>query len=171
MVSLACSTSLMANTDDDKNKEFRFMTKAIEEAYKAVESGDGRSFGAVIVHNAQAIGICHNMVLRHTDPTAHAEVTAVREACKKLNQIDLSECEIYASCEPCPMCCAAIYVSGIKRIVYGAKAEILVAAGFTKFVADASLGIEVYQKAGLDIKQADPSLVLLANQVFQKKKE
>ncbi|XP_074294807.1 guanosine deaminase-like [Silene latifolia] len=143
------------------------MKIAIEEAYKAVECKDGRPFGAVIVRNDQAIAICHNMVLKHTDLTAHAEITALREAGKMLNRIDLSDCEIYASCEPCPMCSAAIYLSGIKKIVYGAKAEILVAAGFTKFVTDSVPGIEVYQKAGLDIKQADPNLVLLANQVFE----
>ncbi|XP_074292699.1 guanosine deaminase-like isoform X2 [Silene latifolia] len=156
----------MANTD-----EYKFMTQAIEEAYKAVECGDGSSFGAVIVHNAQPIAICHNMVKRDSDPTAHAEVTAIREACKNLNQTNLSECVLYTSCEPCPLCCAAIRLSGIKRTVYGAKAEILVAAGFDKFVADASLGIEAYQKDGFVFKQAEPDLVLLANQVFEKKKE
>ncbi|XP_074294808.1 guanosine deaminase-like [Silene latifolia] len=153
------------------DNEFKFMTKAIEEAYKAVECGDGYSFGAVIVHNAQAIAICHNMVKRQTDPTAHAEVTAIREACKKLNRTNLSKCELYTSCEPCPLCCAAIRLAGIKRIVYGAKAEILATVGFGKFVADASLGIEAYQKDGFVFKQAEPDLVLLANQVFEKKKE
>ncbi|KAK9676878.1 hypothetical protein RND81_11G106900 [Saponaria officinalis] len=142
------------------------MTIAIEEAYKAVECGDGRSYGAVIVQNNEVVASCHNMVLKHMDPTAHAEVTAVREACKKLNQIDLSDCEIYASTEPCPMCCGAIYLSGIKKVVYGTKA-----LGFSKFVAAESMGIVMYQKGGIDIKQAKPNLVLLAEQVFRKTEE
>ncbi|XP_024637968.1 guanosine deaminase isoform X2 [Medicago truncatula] len=99
-----------ANEDRDQ----KFITKAVEEAYKGVECGDGRPFGAVIVRNDEVVVSCHNMVLRNKDPTAHAEVTAIREACQKLDQIYLTDCEIYASCEPCPMCFGAINLSKIK---------------------------------------------------------
>ncbi|KAL3024753.1 hypothetical protein AAZX31_04G142900 [Glycine max] len=70
------------------------------------------------------VASCHNMVLCNTDPTAHAAVTAIREACKKLKKIELADCEIYASCEPCPMCFGAIHLSRIKR------AEAAIAIGF-----------------------------------------
>ncbi|XP_043814723.1 guanosine deaminase isoform X2 [Manihot esculenta] len=110
------------------------------------------------------------MVLQSNDPTAHAEVTAVREACKKLNRIELSDCEIYASCEPCPMCFGAIHLSRIKRLVYGAKAEAAIAIGFDDFIADAIRGTGYYQKAHLEIKKADGSGAAIAEQVFEKTK-
>ncbi|XP_074292728.1 guanosine deaminase-like isoform X2 [Silene latifolia] len=110
------------------------------------------------------------MVLKYSDPTAHAEVTAVREACKKLNRIELSDCEIFASCEPCPMCFGAIHLSRIKRLVYGAKAEAAIAIGFDDFIADALRGTGVYQKASLEIKQAEPHQALMAEQVFENTK-
>jgi tRNA(Arg) A34 adenosine deaminase TadA len=142
----------------------------VEEAYKGVDTGHGGPFGAVVVRNNEVIVSCHNMVLHNTDPTAHAEVTAIREACKKLNQIELSDCEIYASCEPCPMCFGAIHLSRIKRLVYGAKAEAAIAIGFDDFIADALRGTGFYQKAHLEIKKADGTGAVIAEQVFEKTK-
>ncbi|KAK2402926.1 hypothetical protein P8452_09117 [Trifolium repens] len=107
----------------NEDRDHKFLRVAIEEAYKAVECGDGRPYGAVIVRNDEVVVSCHNMVLRNKDPTAHAEITAIREASLKLDQISLADCEIYASCEPCPMCFGAIHFSRIKRLVYGATAE------------------------------------------------
>ncbi|KRH63131.1 hypothetical protein GLYMA_04G156500v4 [Glycine max] len=78
---------------------------------------DGGPFGAVIVHNDEMVASCHNMVLCNTDPTAHAAVTAIREACKKLKKIELADCEIYASCEPCPMCFDALQGTGFYQKV------------------------------------------------------
>ncbi|KAG2316522.1 hypothetical protein Bca52824_019644 [Brassica carinata] len=74
----------------------KFLSQAVEEAYKGVECADGGPFGAVIVQKNKVVASYHNMVLKYTDPTAHAEVTAIREARKKLNQIELSDCEIYS---------------------------------------------------------------------------
>ncbi|CAI9268950.1 unnamed protein product [Lactuca saligna] len=82
----------------------KFLIKAVEEAYKGVDNGDGGLFGAVVVCKYEIVVSCHNMVLKHPDPTGHAEVTTIKEACKTLNQVELSDCEIYASYEPCPMC-------------------------------------------------------------------
>ncbi|PPD80842.1 hypothetical protein GOBAR_DD22227 [Gossypium barbadense] len=154
-----------------QDRDHKFLTQAIGEAYKGVECKDGGPFGAVVVRNDEVVVSCHNMVLRNTDPTAHAEVTAIREACKKLNQIELSDCEIYASCEPCPMCFGAIHLSRIKRLVYGAKAEAAIAIGFDDFIADALRGTGFYQKANLEIKQADGTGAVIAEQVFEKTKE
>ncbi|RYR38953.1 hypothetical protein Ahy_A09g044307 isoform B [Arachis hypogaea] len=179
----AAATTPTANAVQDR--DHKFLSKAVEEAYKGVECGDGGPFGAVVVQNDDVVVSCHNMVLRNTDPTAHAEVTAIREqsfdslyadaaisyACQKLNQIDLADCEIYASCEPCPMCFGAIHLSRIKRLVYGAKAEAAIAIGFDDFIADALRGTGFYQKAQLEIKKADGTGAVIAEQVFEKTKE
>ncbi|KAL5198002.1 hypothetical protein ABZP36_001514 [Zizania latifolia] len=154
-----------------QDRDHKFLTKAVEEAYRGVECSDGGPFGAVVVRNDEVVVSCHNMVLKHTDPTAHAEVTAIREACKKLGKIELSDCEIYASCEPCPMCFGAVHLSRIKRLVYGAKAEAAIAIGFDDFIADALRGTGYYQKANMEIKKADGNGALLAEQVFEKTKE
>ncbi|PKI67940.1 guanosine deaminase-like isoform X2 [Punica granatum] len=152
------------------DRDHKFLTRAVEEAYRGVECGDGGPFGAVVVSNNEVIVSCHNMVLRNTDPTAHAEVTAIREASKKLNQTELSNCEIYASCEPCPMCFGAIHLARFKRLVYGAKAEAAIAIGFDDFIADALRGTGFYQKACLEIKQADGTGAVIAEQIFEKTK-
>ncbi len=101
---------------DEINPEY--MLKAIKWAEKSVTKGGG-PFGAVIVKNGEIIAQGHNCVTLHNDPTAHAEVTTIRKACKKLNTFDLAGCEIYTSCEPCPMCLAAIYWARMDKIYYG----------------------------------------------------
>ncbi|KAL5541444.1 hypothetical protein UlMin_009154 [Ulmus minor] len=167
-VSVASAFAGHQEAVQDGDREF--IKKAVEEAYKGVDCGDGGPFGAVVVRNGEVVVSCHNMVLHNTDPTAHAEVTAIREACKKLKKIELSDCDIYASCEPCPMCFGAIHLSRIKRLVYGAKAEAAIAIGFDDFIADALRGTGFYQKAQLEIKMADGNEALIAEQVFEKTK-
>ncbi|KAI3767718.1 hypothetical protein L2E82_18080 [Cichorium intybus] len=168
--SISVASAFPGHQQAVQDRDHKFLTKAVEEAYKGVENGDGGPFGAVVVCKDEIVVSCHNMVLKHTDPTAHAEVTAIREACKKLNQIELSECEIYASCEPCPMCFGAIHLSRIKRLVYGAKAEAAIAIGFDDFIADALRGTGFYQKANLEIKKADGNGAVIAEQVFENTK-
>jgi tRNA(Arg) A34 adenosine deaminase TadA len=87
-------------------------------------------FGAVIYQGDMLIAKGHNQVIELNDPTAHAEVQAIRAASKKLNQFDLSECVIYSSCEPCPMCFSAIYWARIKKVYYGATRKDAKAIGF-----------------------------------------
>ncbi|MBR5034725.1 MAG: nucleoside deaminase [Bacteroidales bacterium] len=101
-------------TSDDK----RFMREAIKLASDSVERGGG-PFGAVIVKDGQVIAGASNSVTIDNDPTAHAEVNAIRKACKQLGTFSLDGCVIYTSCEPCPMCLGAIYWAGIDRIFYG----------------------------------------------------
>ncbi|PWZ41502.1 Guanine deaminase [Zea mays] len=96
-----------------QDRDHKFLTKTVEEAYCGVDCGDRGPFGAVVIRNDEVVVSCHNMVLKHTDPM-HVEVTAIREACKKLGKIELSDCEIYASSEPCPMCFGAVHLSRIK---------------------------------------------------------
>jgi len=99
-----------------------FMARAIQLSIDNVHSGAGGPFGAVVVKGGTAIGEGANQVTALNDPTAHAEVVAIREACKKLSAFDLEGCEIYSSCEPCPMCLGAIYWARLSRI-YFANAE------------------------------------------------
>ena len=96
----------------------RFMRQAIDLSIRNVDNGGG-PFGAVIVKDGEVIATGANRVVPSNDPTAHAEVSAIREACSKLGTFKLDGCTIYSSCEPCPMCLSAIYWSGISRLCYG----------------------------------------------------
>lgn len=100
------------NEDDRK-----FMAMAITLAEENIAQGGG-PFGAVIVKEGEVIASAGNRVVPNHDPTAHAEVNAIREACSKLQTFSLKGCTIYASCEPCPMCLSAIYWAGIERVCY-----------------------------------------------------
>ncbi|MDC0498943.1 nucleoside deaminase [Alphaproteobacteria bacterium] len=103
------------------NSDF-FMQKAIELSIKNIHNNGG-PFGCVIVKNNTIISEGVNGVTQNNDPTAHAEIVAIRNACKKLNTFDLSGCELYTSCEPCPMCLSAIYWSHIDLVYYGNSRE------------------------------------------------
>ena len=101
-----------------------FMKLAKEEAIKGVQKGDGGPFGTIIVdENQKIIAVAHNEVLKNLDPTAHAEVMAIRKACLTLKTKDLSNCTLYTSCEPCPMCLSAIIWANIKNVYYACTKE------------------------------------------------
>jgi|SRR5262249_7262708 len=108
----------------------RFMARAIELAIENVDSDQGGPFGAVIVKDGSIIGAGTNRVTSTKDPTAHAEVIAIREACRNLSVFQLHGCEIYTSCEPCAMCLGAIYWSHISRVYFATQAADASAAGF-----------------------------------------
>lgn len=95
----------------------QFMKKAIELSIESVNNGGG-PFGAVIVKDGKIISATSNSVTQNNDPTAHAEVNAIREATQKLGTFDLSGCEIYSSCEPCPMCLGAIYWARLDKLYF-----------------------------------------------------
>lgn len=95
-----------------------FMRKAIELSIQNVRSGNGGPFGAVIVKEGKIIAQGVNTVTSQNDPTCHAEINAIREACKVLNTFQLDDCEIYTSCEPCPMCLGAIYWARPSKVFY-----------------------------------------------------
>lgn len=96
----------------------KFMYLALSLSKQAVEHVHGQPFGAVVVKNGEVVGEGYNQVLSKLDPTAHGEVEAIRDACAKLNTVDLSGCELYTSCEPCSICVATMYVVGIDAIYY-----------------------------------------------------
>lgn len=95
-----------------------FMRRAIELSRLHMEAGDGGPFGAVVVREGRIVGEGWNRVTTTCDPTAHAEVAAIRDACSRLGSFELRGCEIFTSCEPCPMCLAAIYWARLDRIWY-----------------------------------------------------
>jgi tRNA(Arg) A34 adenosine deaminase TadA len=97
----------------------RFMREAIRLSIQMMRRGKGGPFGAVVVKNGKIVGRGCNQVTSSNDPTAHAEIVAIREACKRLKTFQLDDCELYTSCEPCPMCLSAIYWSRLGGIYYG----------------------------------------------------
>lgn len=109
----------MNNAESDKY----FLAQAIEMAAQGMRNNEGGPFGAVIVKDGEIIGRGNNRVTSTNDPTAHAEVVAIRDACKNINTFQLTGCTLYTSCEPCPMCLAAIYWARPDRVVYGCSKE------------------------------------------------
>lgn len=109
---------------------FRLIHVAINEARRGMQNNHGGPFGAVIVKDGEIISTAHNEVLSSKDPTAHAEILAIRRASQELKQFDLSDCEIYTTSQPCPMCLAAICWARIKRVHYGTTTEEVSSIGF-----------------------------------------
>jgi guanine deaminase len=101
----------------------QFMHEAIRLAMEGVAFGLGGPFGAVVVKDGQIVGRGCNEVTSRNDPTAHAEIVAIRQACERLRVFHLAGCELYASCEPCPMCLSAIYWARIERYYFGCTAQ------------------------------------------------
>ena len=118
-----------------------FMRKAIEIAVENVKCGGG-PFGAVIVKNGEIISTGANRVTADNDPTAHAEVNAIRKACLKLGTFNLAGCVLYTSCEPCPMCLGAIYWAHIDKVYYGADKNDAARAGFDDSFIYSELSLE-----------------------------
>ena len=99
-------------------REEKFMEQAIELARQGMTAGKGGPFGCVIVKGEEVVGKGCNLVISTMDPTAHAEIVAIRDACKHLSDFQLDDCEVYTSCEPCPMCLGALYWARVKKVVY-----------------------------------------------------
>lgn len=144
-----------------------YMKKAKENAEYGIEKQEGGPFGVVIIDkNGNIIANGNNKVLKEKDPTAHAEIVAIREACKKLNTYDLSNCILYTSCEPCPMCLSAIIWANIKMVYYACTKE---DAGKIGFRDDAIYDfIKGKNKDLLSLKQIDRDECI---KVFEKYKK
>lgn len=106
------------------------MDQALFEALEGMEIGDGGPFGAVVVRKGEIIASGHNEVLKNNDPTAHAEITAIRRASEALGTHDLSECILYTSCYPCPMCMGAIFWARIPIVYYASSMDDAAEGGF-----------------------------------------
>ncbi|MEP3838105.1 MAG: nucleoside deaminase [Algibacter sp.] len=129
-----------------------FMQEAVNAAISGMNNNEGGPFGCVIVKDGEIVGRGNNKVTSTNDPTAHAEVTAIRDACKNLNTFQLEGCEIYTSCEPCPMCLGAIYWARPDKVYYGSNQIDAANIGFD----DAFIYKEIplpYDKRSIPFKQ------------------
>ena len=142
-----------------KKKDEEFMREAIRLSRESVKNGGG-PFGAVIVKNGKIIAAASNKVTQENDPTAHAEVSAIREAAKKLNTFNLSGCEIYTSCEPCPMCFGAVYWARLDKLYFANTKQDAKSIGF-----DDSF---IYEEINLPYeKRKIPNIQLLRNEAIE----
>ena len=129
-------------------KHDKWMQAAIEQARQSIADGQ-TPFGAVVVRGGELIAGGHNEVWHRTDPTAHAEVVAIQRAAATLKTIDLSGCEMYTTCEPCPMCAAAIHWSRLDAVYYGATIADADGAGFNELTLPAA---ELYRQGGSGVR-------------------
>lgn len=136
------------------------MQRAVELSIKGSSEGKGGPFGAVIVKNGVIVGEGYNQVTSTNDPTAHAEVVAIREACKNLGTFQLSDCELYTSCEPCPMCLGAIYWARPARVYYANTREDAANIGFD----DAF----IYDEIPLPLSERKIEMIPLGREAAQK---
>ena len=113
-----------------KNDHIKFMREAIRISRQGMQNNEGGPFGAIVVKDGMIIGRGNNQVLATNDPTAHAEVVAIREACKTLGSFQLEDCILYSSCEPCPMCLGAIYWARPDRLFFACDKKDAAAIGF-----------------------------------------
>ncbi|WP_246858808.1 nucleoside deaminase [Chitinophaga sp. XS-30] len=111
-------------------REKKFMAMAVALSRRGMTEGDGGPFGSVVVRGDEVVGEGWNQVLKLNDPTAHAEVIAIRDACNRLQTFQLNDCEIYTSCEPCPMCLGAIYWARPSRVFFANTKEEAAAINF-----------------------------------------
>lgn len=137
------------------------MLEAIKKAEENIITGKGGPFGAVVVRDGKIISAVGNCVTSTNDPTAHAEVVAIREACKTLDTFDLSGCEIYASCEPCPMCLGAIMWARIDKLYYAANRIDASRAGFDDelFYTELALPIEKRSLKPIQLLQKEANII------------
>jgi guanine deaminase len=124
----------------------QFMRIAIALSENNVKQNLGGPFGAVIVKDGEVVAASANRVIVENDPTAHAEITTIRAACQKLNTYDLSGCEIYTSCEPCPMCLGAIYWARIDKIYYANTKHDAAAIGFDDYLIYREMSSDIHKR-------------------------
>ena len=147
-----------------KNK---FINEAIQLAHQSVHENNGGPFGAVIVKDDKIIGRGSNQVTNHNDPTAHAEIEAIRDACQNIQSYSLAGCTLYASSEPCPMCLSAIYWARIDSVFYANSYEQASQIGFDDQFIFKELNLP-HQQKNLSISQVqDQSVLNNALEVFQ----
>lgn len=144
-------------------REEKFMMEAIALSKKSIENNQGGPFGCIVVKNDEIVGRGNNQVILQNDPTAHAEIVAIKDACKTLGTFQLDGCEIYTSCEPCPMCLGAIYWARPDIVYYANTRHDAAAIGF-----DDSM---IYQEMAIDMNNRKIPTINLCRQnaaaVFQ----
>ena len=152
----------------------KYMNIAKELSDDNLKTNVGGPFGACVVKNGEVIGKGSNHVLSNNDPTAHAEIMAIRDACKNINSYDLSECEIYTSCYPCPMCLSAIIWSNVKKVYYGNTKEDAANIGFRDdYIYDfiKNLKDDIGDKNILKLERVDREETIKTFNEFEKKND
>lgn len=147
-----------------------FMDEAIRLSFETMRNNTGGPFGAVVVKEGKIIARGYNKVISSNDPTAHAEVVAIREACKVLNTFQLDGCEIYTSCEPCPMCMAAIYWARPERVYYANSKTDAAQIGFDDNFIYEELALP-YQNRSIPLKRIKEKDALEAFKEWEKKSD
>ncbi len=147
-----------------------FMDEAIRLSFETMRNNTGGPFGAVVVKDGKIIARGYNKVISSNDPTAHAEVVAIREACKVLNNFQLDGCEIYTSCEPCPMCMAAIYWARPERVYYANSKTDAAQIGFDDNFIYEELALP-YQNRSIPLKRIKEKDALEAFKEWEKKSD
>ncbi|MBP1930991.1 nucleoside deaminase [Ammoniphilus resinae] len=144
----------------------KWMEMAIQLALDNVTKGHGGPFGAVVVKDGKVIGVGRNEVTANNDPTAHAEIQAIREACSHLGDFQLAGCEIYTSCEPCPMCIGAIYWSRPKAVYYACSKEDAARIGFDDHFIYQQLALPFAERS-VEMKKIYPETSSLPFQAWE----
>ena len=147
-----------------------YMLEAVNAALKGMQNNEGGPFGCVIVKDGKIIGKGNNKVTSTNDPTAHAEVTAIRDACKNLNSFQLEGCTIYTSCEPCPMCLGAIYWARPQKVYYGSTQADAANIGFD----DAFIYKEIplpYAERSIPFEQLAPEIAIKPFEAWTQKED
>ena len=159
----------MQNQDINENDSHSlFMQKAVDYAIEGMGKNDGGPFGCVIVKDGEIIGKGNNRVTSTNDPTAHAEVTAIRDACKNLNTFQLEGCVIYTSCEPCPMCLGAIYWARPEKVFFGSNKSDAANIGFDDAFIYKELPLP-FDKRSIPFKQLDRNYALKPFKLWEEK--
>ncbi len=166
------SSELEQKVNDEPGVDLKghsyFMNEAVNAAIKGMNANEGGPFGCVVVKNGVIVGRGNNRVTSTNDPTAHAEVTAIRNACKNLNSFQLDSCIIYTSCEPCPMCLGAIYWARPLKVYYGSSQADAADIGFDdQFIYD-----EIplpYHERSIPFEQSEREIALKPFQMWRSK--
>lgn len=133
----------------------KWLERAIELAVDNVKSNQGGPFGAIVVKDGQIIGVGKNEVTPNNDPTAHAEIQAIRDACRNLGSFQLTDCVIYSSCEPCPMCIGAIYWARPRAMYFAATKEDAAQVGFDDQFIYEQIALPLEQRS-IEMKRLSP---------------
>ncbi|WKK66895.1 nucleoside deaminase [Lutimonas zeaxanthinifaciens] len=162
--------ALNEQNDEVSYDENEYMEQAAAIAIKGVVQNEGGPFGCIIVKDGEIIGRGNNKVTSTNDPTAHAEIIAIREACKKLDSFQLEDCIIYTSCEPCPMCLGAIYWARPKKVYYGCSKTDAAKIGFDDKFIYQELNMEL-SKRKIPFEQLNRKEAMKAFKAWEEKED
>ena len=148
----------------------KYMQEAVNAALKGMRNNEGGPFGCVIVKNGKIVGIGNNKVTSTNDPTAHAEVTAIRDACKNLGSFQLEGCTVYTSCEPCPMCLGAIYWARPDKVYYESNQEDAANIGFDDEFIYKEIPLP-YNERSIPFEQLAPEIAIKPFEEWEEKED